>query len=380
MTVRNPPSEGPEGFKRGQTIERYQLRGGMLVRTPSHYFDQDGARQPFTKIWPKAPAELVVDVWDDNGLSYLIDPRTYETDDEVGVDLNVLDYPKEFVYIGEVDQADAIALAAAIAKINRRRAQIGERPLDPARAGWSDQDVLIEAARLGPDDNPAKCARGQNRIARKAYTRKDGTRVPKTTFCADDQGRPGVRSFGAKQGLRKGTKPLIQQKGKLGGAGYTKKSERARHQLLEQCVKRDGYRSCLGRLQVLMMSTAIKGKTRKTLDADKRWLMKKHGGSGSFGARGNPTTTYSIWWSDIELAWALGKDEVDSLGNLMLVYEGVLQDVGRDASECDVVQGFVGAGLLDPSESKVYFTDDPERDGSTNPSNHTRVERMRNPY
>jgi hypothetical protein len=36
----------------------------------------------------------------------------------------------------------------ALAKINRHRARIGQRPLDPAAAGWEDADVLEEARQL----------------------------------------------------------------------------------------------------------------------------------------------------------------------------------------------------------------------------------------
>ena len=37
----------------------------------------------------------------------------------------------------------------ALEHINRRRARFGERPLDPDAAGWSDDDVLAEARRVG---------------------------------------------------------------------------------------------------------------------------------------------------------------------------------------------------------------------------------------
>lgn len=40
-------------------------------------------------------------------------------------------------------------VAAALKHINRRRAQLGERPLDPERAGWTDDDVITDARRLG---------------------------------------------------------------------------------------------------------------------------------------------------------------------------------------------------------------------------------------
>lgn len=45
-------------------------------------------------------------------------------------------------------------IAAALAKINRHRALIGERPLDQAAAGWTDEDVLLEARRI--ESNPRR--------------------------------------------------------------------------------------------------------------------------------------------------------------------------------------------------------------------------------
>lgn len=140
-------------------------------------------------------------------------------------------------------------------------------------------------------NNPGGCGRGEIPIDRKGYTRRahtrqDGTRVaatrvPRTTYCAPDRGRPGVTSFGAESGKRKGTKPLIQREGKLGGPGYTTKPQAERHKLLERCQKKYGYRSCLGSLQVLLNSSEIKGRTRQTLSADKKWLVGKYGGRKS---------------------------------------------------------------------------------------------------
>lgn len=41
-----------------------------------------------------------------------------------------------------------------LAHINAHRRKIGMRPLDPAAAGWSDEDVALEADRLRADGNP----------------------------------------------------------------------------------------------------------------------------------------------------------------------------------------------------------------------------------
>lgn len=44
----------------------------------------------------------------------------------------------------------------ALERINEHRRQIGQRPLDPAAAGWSDEDVLLEAERIVRLPNPRR--------------------------------------------------------------------------------------------------------------------------------------------------------------------------------------------------------------------------------
>ena len=79
--------------------------------------------------------------------------------------------------------------------------------------------------------------------------------------------------------------PWITREGKLGGPGYTKRTAKARHALLNKCVKGYGYRSCLGSLQVLLLNSEMGNTARKVILTDKNWLEKKYGGPGSFGPR-----------------------------------------------------------------------------------------------
>lgn len=163
----------PEGFVRGQRIGRHQLREGMIVAPPEFVLEDDGKTvKDLGDVWPDAPSQLVVDVWDlEQGDSYLVDATTWGTDDEVGIDYNVLDYPDEFVYLGEVEPGSGRRLdpgvADALAKINRYRAQIGERPLAPAQAGWTDEDILLELRRI--ESNP--------RCGRSGHERRNPTRA-----------------------------------------------------------------------------------------------------------------------------------------------------------------------------------------------------------
>lgn len=51
------------------------------------------------------------------------------------------------------------AVAAALAKINRYRNRTGQRPLDPITSGWTDEDVILEAQRLGSRANPIQAVK-----------------------------------------------------------------------------------------------------------------------------------------------------------------------------------------------------------------------------
>ncbi len=169
--------------------------------------------------------------------------------------------------IGELD-----AVARFSSEHTTKEAGVGD--VDSGYATW-----LME------EDNP------KITIHRKGYTTKRGTYVKPTRFKIEDPGRPGVRSFGAKSATgkyaaRRKMKPLITHEGSLGGPGYTKRSVAARHRLLSKCVTEWGYRSCLGKIQVQLLSTALKPATRRVWAADKKWLMSKYGGPGSFGPRG----------------------------------------------------------------------------------------------
>lgn len=136
--------------------------------------------------------------------------------------------------------------------------------------------------------NKAACKRGEVLIHRDAYTRSDGTRVAATEYCAEDQGKPGITSRGAKEGPYSGEEPWITREGKLGGSGYTKKPAKTRHAILNRCVEEYGYRSCLGSLEVLLRNEEISAKVRKVINDDVKWLKNKYGGEGSFGPESNP--------------------------------------------------------------------------------------------
>lgn len=54
----------------------------------------------------------------------------------------------------EIGASSGASTQAELALINAHRRKIGMRPLDPAAAGWSDDDVRIEAQRLRTQGNP----------------------------------------------------------------------------------------------------------------------------------------------------------------------------------------------------------------------------------
>jgi hypothetical protein len=120
---------------------------------------------------------------------------------------------------------------------------------------------------------------------RKGYTRSDGTRVKGTWVRLPGRGRSRGRKTGGPYSRAKGYKPWITREGKLGGAGFLEKSASAQHKLLDKCVKKYGYRSCLGSVMVLNRNKDIKRKHGKKLTALRNYLKKKYGGPGSFSRR-----------------------------------------------------------------------------------------------
>jgi hypothetical protein len=54
----------------------------------------------------------------------------------------------------KVDAKPGVDVSASLSQINRHRALIGMRPLDPVSAGWTQQDVLLEAQRISRLSNP----------------------------------------------------------------------------------------------------------------------------------------------------------------------------------------------------------------------------------
>ena len=90
---------------------------------------------------------------------------------------------------------------------------------------------------------------------------------------------------------KKKVKIRARRPGKLGGAGYLRRTDATRRKILRRCVAKYGYRSCLGSIQAM----EVWGKNRLTiaqknkLARDRIFLRKEFGGPGSFGKERNPS-------------------------------------------------------------------------------------------
>ena len=172
---------------------------------------------------------------------------------------------------------------------------------------------------------PGKISVRRKGYTRKAFTKKDGTqvkasRVPGSTFCVTDRGAPG-----------KGPKVIPPlEPGKLGGPGYLKKSATERHKILDRCVKREGYRECLGHVQALSVfgKHTFKKTQKDKLVAYRKYLVKKYGGPGSFGRRkneSNPTMSNPT----------MSNPGMTDLARAIKRGEGIWTDVGYSATGVD---------------------------------------------
>lgn len=140
---------------------------------------------------------------------------------------------------------------------------------------------------------------------RAPYTRTDGTHVPggqvaghcvpQTTFLAKDQGKPGRSAYGAKAGphaASKGFRPWITTEGTLGEGFLTTMTSSERRRQLDAAVKQFGYRTVLGKVTALQRSYTLRHKYGAALDEAHSYLVKKYGGSGSFGPRSNQQSNF----------------------------------------------------------------------------------------
>ena len=66
--------------------------------------------------------------------------------------------------------------------------------------------------------------------------------------------------------------PWIQREGKLGGPGYTERSDRERHHILNCALDEYGYRSTLGSLLVLLRGKSVHKKVKDVVKKDIEWL------------------------------------------------------------------------------------------------------------
>ena len=71
-------------------------------------------------------------------------------------------------------------------------------------------------------------------------------------------------------------KKWIQEKGKLGGPGYTTKGPRTRHAIIDKCVKKFGYNSCRNSIQLWLNTTTTTPQDRKIWLEDKMYIMAKY--------------------------------------------------------------------------------------------------------
>ena len=109
-------------------------------------------------------------------------------------------------------------------------------------------------------------------------TIRRGYCVRPSTFQIKDKGKKGVTSFGAKQGKRKGTKPLIKDKGSWGSGLLTKpnmtkaemirRAERKYNQELRQHNgnKSAAYRATIASLNILLRPRGMKEKYGKRIN------------------------------------------------------------------------------------------------------------------
>ena len=90
------------------------------------------------------------------------------------------------------------------------------------------------------------------------------------------------------------------KEGALGGPGYLERPWSERKALLDDSVRRDGYRSTLGRVAFLERNRTIKARHGTELAHDRAYLVETYGGPGSFGPRAVEHLRTVPQWDDTD--------------------------------------------------------------------------------
>jgi hypothetical protein len=72
-------------------------------------------------------------------------------------------------------------------------------------------------------------------------------------------------------------KPWIHSEGKLGGPGFLHRSRNSQKRILSKCVKKHGYKSCLGSIMVLERSRKLNKLHGSKLRSLHNWIRKSYG-------------------------------------------------------------------------------------------------------
>ncbi len=171
---------------------------------------------------------------------------------------------------GYARSKDVLARASVYEVIGSRD---GFRELD-----YSPEDMTLEAAeRKWNRSVDAAHKAGQKRARKNPIAgRRKGKSKAKAT----------AKKTAKKTSRRTGqSRPWITKDGKLTGAAFLTKSVTQRHRMLDGCVKKYSYRSCVGTLQTLYRDSGSSITQGRKLDQDRKYLVDKHGGSSGQGAR-----------------------------------------------------------------------------------------------
>lgn len=109
--------------------------------------------------------------------------------------------------------------------------------------------------------------------------------IPRAVYTIADVGTSGKQSRGAEKGPHTKEKPWITREGKLGRGFLTQLSSKDQKAVLDRCITKHKYRSCLGSILVLERSAPLREKYGARLEKLREYLKGKFGGPGSFGPR-----------------------------------------------------------------------------------------------
>lgn len=153
---------GPRGRHQRMASEFDLAKGGVLVLDEFDMFDISQLEKMKARMYAERPDVAIIGIAEKDVRPHINFKNRMATRADA-LEVEII-RPKNFVTAAAGARPDPFAIVA-LEEINKHRRAIGQRPLDPKAAGWTDQDLFAELKRIR-SMNPRRRRKGVRALKR----------------------------------------------------------------------------------------------------------------------------------------------------------------------------------------------------------------------